>query len=73
MLAMSGKDTGDLLTAAEVIKLLRISRPTLYNWDKRGILRPLPASPALQVRHRLYRRADVERLMPPAESDASET
>ena len=62
---MSKQHDDDLLTASEVIRLLHISRPTLYNWDKRGVLRPIPASPALQVRHRLYRRADVERLMPP--------
>lgn len=58
-----------VITATEALKLLRISRNTLYKWVDQGKLKPLPVSPGLQRPGVLkFHRADVERLMPPAEA-----
>lgn len=55
-----------LLTTEQAIKMLRISRPTLYVWMKKGILKPVDMYPAqFQRRPALYfREEDVRALMP---------
>jgi predicted DNA-binding transcriptional regulator AlpA len=71
-----GKQEGDVLTTQETIKLLGVSRPTLYRMMDEGVLTPLPGNPTLLVQKRLYfRREDVERVLregrkPPSQPSA---
>lgn len=54
---------GDLLTTAETLKKLGISRPTLYKLIREGRISPVPGNPVLQIQKRNYfRLGDVERL-----------
>ncbi len=58
---MEGKR--DTMSVQETIATLGISRATLYNWMKAGIITPLPKPAPLKKRgHTRFRRADVERL-----------
>jgi excisionase family DNA binding protein len=44
----------ELLTPAEVCKLLKISKPTLHNWTNKGMLNPM------KVQRRVYyNRTDI--------------
>ena len=49
----------ELLTRKEVMKLLKISRSTLYRLEKRGELKRIQISP----RKILYKRKDIEELL----------
>jgi citrate synthase len=53
------------ITAAAAVRALRVSRPTLYAYVSRGLLRSAPKPGA--TRERLYSRDDVERLRQRAE------
>lgn len=59
------KQEGDtLLTTAETLKKLGISRPTLYKMMREGRISPVPGNPVLQIQKRNYfRLSDVERLI----------
>ena len=55
-----------LLTTAETIKILNISRQTLYDWMKQGIIKPVDMYPA-QFRRRpqlMFREHEVRALAP---------
>jgi len=60
----SDQKEGDVLTTQETIKLLGVSRPTLYRMMDEGVIAPLPGNPSLLIQKRLYfLRADVERVL----------
>jgi predicted DNA-binding transcriptional regulator AlpA len=65
-----------LLNTDETIKLLNISRPTLYEWMKKGILNPVDMYPSqFKRRPKLkFREEEVRKLMPaePVQQDESE-
>lgn len=64
--------TSDLLTATEVAAYLRVSRPTVLEWSRRGVL-PCVVLHAGAVRStRRWRRADVEAFASPAGLRAQE-
>lgn len=55
-----------LLNTDETIKMLNISRPTLYDWMRKGILKPVDMYPA-QFKRRpklMFRESEVRTLMP---------
>ncbi|HET8908150.1 MAG TPA: helix-turn-helix domain-containing protein [Ktedonobacterales bacterium] len=53
-----------MLTTADVLKALAISKPRLYKLIHAGIITPIPVNPWLDRPRRLYfRREDVERLV----------
>lgn len=55
-----------LLNTDETTKMLNISRPTLYDWMKRGIIKPVDMYPS-HFRRRpklLFRESEVRELMP---------
>lgn len=60
-----------LMTAAEVAAYLRVSRPTVLEWSRRGVLPcvVLHAGPSRCVRR--WRREDVETLANPSASSGS--
>lgn len=61
---MEGKR--DTMSVQEAIEALGISRATLYNWIRAGIIKPLPKPAQLKKRgHTRFRRVDVERLVAP--------
>ena len=55
-----------LLNTDETVKLLNISRPTLYGWMSKGIIKPVDMYPAqFKRRPKLwFRESDVKQLMP---------
>ena len=55
-----------LLSTTETLKALNISRPTLYDWMRKGILKPVDMYPA-QFKRRpklMFRENEVRALMP---------
>ncbi len=61
---------GDLLSTQDVMDLLGVARPTLWQWHKRGKLVPVPLPEYIDKGPRYYRRSDVERLMGIAQQSA---
>jgi len=59
---MTSSNAPDLLTVAEAVRLLKVSRNTLHRWRKEGRLRAYHAGPKA-VR---FRRGDLEALLTPA-------
>ena len=53
----------DTLSTQEVLKLLNISRTSLYNLMKRGVIKPIQRKSVLKRPRLEFRRADVERLL----------
>jgi predicted DNA-binding transcriptional regulator AlpA len=53
----------ELLTTEQVLKLLHISRASLYNLRKRKKIAPVYESAGLERPIPKYRRTDVERLL----------
>lgn len=51
-------DTEEYLTPAKYAEILNISLVTLWNWDKKGITRPLRIG-----NKKLYRRSDLEKIL----------
>lgn len=64
MRSMATREEGhDIMTIKDVLAELGISRTTLYERMKEGVLVPLPRAPGLRRQSRLtFRREDVERL-----------
>lgn len=64
-----------LLDTQETIKMLNISRPTLYVWMEKRILNPVDMYPAqFQRRPKLmFREDDVRKLMPAESVQRDET
>lgn len=61
---MSDQEGDQVLTTAETLALLQVSKPTLYRMMDEGVLAPLPSNPILMRPKRLlFRRADVERIL----------
>jgi len=56
---MTSNDTTDLLTVAEALRLLKVSRGTLHRWRQEGRLRAYHAGPKA-VR---FRRGDLEAIL----------
>lgn len=48
----------DLLTTSEVLKLLKISRTTLYNWRESRIIKPVKFGKSIR-----YKRRDVNKIL----------
>lgn len=57
----------ELITTGEVLRILEISRTTLYERMSEGLLEPVNKPNAMKKRQRrnLFRREDVERLAQP--------
>lgn len=62
---MSDQEDEQMLTTAETLALLRVSKPTLYRMMDEGVIAPIPDDNPLRLhRPRLYfRRTDVERVI----------
>lgn len=56
--------SSDLLTAAEVAQLLRVSSPTVYRWADDGTLHPVRVGGVVR-----FRRSDIEALFAPASTE----
>jgi len=52
------KDPEEYLTPAQFAEALQVSLVTIWNWDKKGITRPLRIGNAKR-----YRRSDLEKLL----------
>lgn len=52
------KPEEELLTSDEFANILKISKVTIWNWDKKGITKPVRIGNAKR-----YRRSDLEQLM----------
>lgn len=48
----------DYLTPEEFSKILKVSLPTLWAWDKKGITKPLKVG-----NRKYYKRSDLEKIM----------
>lgn len=61
-----------ILDTKETLSRLNISRQTLYDWMKAGILKPVDIyPPQFKKRPKLYfRESDVEKLMPREKEDS---
>lgn len=59
---------GEIMTAAEVASLARVSRQTVYNWAENGRLEPVMKLPNGALR---FRRSDVEALLRPDPIEAA--
>ena len=64
-----------LLTTSETLKMLNISRPTLYDWMERGILKPVDMYPARFKRRPklMFREQEVKALAPAESIEQEET
>jgi predicted site-specific integrase-resolvase len=57
----------EMLTTAQTMEELRISRATLYNWIKAGKLHPVPLNPKVRRPRVAFRRSEVDPLKLPEE------